>query len=221
MEPKKNENADLERQRGTYFLIGLVCSLLFVLGIFWIGTSEGEVANLGVLFEDVEQIEIPQTEQKVKPPPPPPPPVLKVVEDTEILDEEEDIIEETEVDENTAIDIPDVEPVEEVEEDQVFMVVEDMPAFPGGEQKMFEFIAQNTVYPQLARESGVTGIVHVYFVVGKDGRVGDVRVLRGIGGGCDEEAVRVVKSMPKWSPGKQRGKPVKVQYTIPIRFFLR
>jgi protein TonB len=221
MEPKKNENADLEPKRGTFYLIGMVCSLMFVLAIFKIGSGGGEQANLGVLFEDVEQIEIPQTEQKVKPPPPPPPPVLKVVEDTEILDEEEDIIEETEVDENTAIDIPDVEPVEEVEEDQIFMVVEDMPAFPGGEQKMFEYIGQNTVYPQLARESGVTGIVHVYFVVGKDGKVDDVRVLRGIGGGCDEEAVRVVKSMPRWTPGKQRGKPVKVQYTIPIRFFLR
>lgn len=221
MEPKKNPDKDLTKKKSTFFLIGIACSLFLMLMAFKWHSKPAKIASLGELVEEMEQIEIPQTEQKVKPPPPPPPPVLQVVEDTEILDEEEDIIEETEVDENTAIDIPDVEPVEEVDEEQIFMVVEEMPIYPGGEQAMFKYIGQNTVYPQLARESGVTGIVHIYFVVNKDGSVGDVKVLRGIGAGCDEEAVRVVKSMPKWKPGKQRGKSVKVQYTIPIRFFLR
>jgi protein TonB len=99
--------------------------------------------------------------------------------------------------------------------------VEDMPSFPGGEEALFKYLAQNIKYPQIAKEAGITGRVFVNFVIDKEGNVTDVKVLRGIGGGCDEEAVRVVKNMPKWSPGKQRGKPVKVSYNLPIKFSLK
>ena len=99
-------------------------------------------------------------------------------------------------------------------------IVEQMPEFPGGNEKMMEFISSNTQYPQEAKNKGIQGRVLVNFVVDTDGSVTDVDVMKGIGGGCDEEAVRVVKSMPKWQPGRQRGKAVKVAYTIPFDFKL-
>lgn len=110
--------------------------------------------------------------------------------------------------------------VEEKEEEKVFMVVEKQPSFPGGEQARMEYLSENIEYPQLARESGIQGTVYVTFVVEKDGSITDVRVLRGIGGGCDEETIRVVKNMPKWEPGEHRGKPVRVQFNMPMRFTL-
>jgi TonB family protein len=102
----------------------------------------------------------------------------------------------------------------------VFMVVEKMPEYPGGDKEMFEFIASNIEYPAQAKKKGIQGRVYVTFVIEQDGRVSDVRILRGIGGGCDEEALRVVKAMPKWSPGIQKGKPVRVQYNLPLSFKL-
>ena len=105
-------------------------------------------------------------------------------------------------------------------EDTVYQTVDEMPKFPGGEQAMFKFISENVKYPQEAKDKNISGRVFVNFVVEKDGSVDDVKVLRSIGGGCDEEAVRVVKSMPKWTPGKQKGKPVRVSYIIPFVFKL-
>ena len=99
--------------------------------------------------------------------------------------------------------------------------MENDPEFPGGVEAMYKYLAQNIKYPQLARENNITGKVYVEFVVEKDGSVSNVKVLRDIGGGCGQEAVRVVKSMPKWSPGKQRGKAVRVQYRLPVNFNLR
>jgi TonB family protein len=105
-------------------------------------------------------------------------------------------------------------------ESMIFMVVEQMPEFPGEEKAWYRFLEENIHYPDSARLAGIQGNVYVTFVVNKDGSVSDARVLRGIGGGCDEEALRVVKSMPNWIPGKQRGKPVCVQYNLPIKFSL-
>jgi protein TonB len=96
-----------------------------------------------------------------------------------------------------------------------------MPEFPGGEQAMFDFVANNVVYPQEARDKEIEGRVFVRFIIEKDGSVSDVKVAKGIGGGCDEEAVRVVKAMPKWKPGKQDGKPVRVNFTMPFFFKLQ
>jgi protein TonB len=109
---------------------------------------------------------------------------------------------------------------EEVAEKEIFTVVETSPSFPGGDEARIRFLTNNISYPQKAREASVQGTVYITFVVERDGSISDVRVLRGIGAGCDEEAVRVIKMMPEWSPGKQRGKPVRVQFNMPIKFSL-
>lgn len=106
------------------------------------------------------------------------------------------------------------------EETPIFTVVEKMPCYPGGDSARIKFLAENIVYPQAAKEKGIQGVVYITFVVYENGHVGDVCVLRGIGGGCDEEAVRVAKLMPDWIPGQQIGKKVRVQYNMPIRFSL-
>jgi protein TonB len=105
--------------------------------------------------------------------------------------------------------------------DKVFEKVEDMPEFPGGEQAMMKFVSENVQYPEEAKEKEISGRVLVGFIVEKDGSVNEVKIVRGIGGGCDEEAVRVVKAMPKWKPGKEKGKPVRVSYIMPIFFKLQ
>ena len=115
---------------------------------------------------------------------------------------------------------PSVEGEVEDSETDVWQIVEQMPGFPGGNEKLLEFILSNTQYPKEAIENGVQGKVFVEFVVEKDGSIGDVELLRGIGSGCDEEAVRVVKSMPRWKPGMQRGKAVRVRYQVPVFFML-
>ena len=107
------------------------------------------------------------------------------------------------------------------DKDGVYQIVEEMPMFPGGEQAMLDYVSKNVVYPEEAINKGIAGRVFVGFIVEKDGSVSEVKVLRGIGGGCDEEAVRVVKSMPKWKPGKMKGKPVRVSYMMPIIFKLQ
>ena len=111
--------------------------------------------------------------------------------------------------------------VEDYSKQRVFDIVEEMPSFPDGESELLEYIAKNIKYPQMARESGIQGRVFVNFIVEPDGSVSNVKIIRGIGSGCDEEALRVVKSLPKFNPGKQRGKAVRVSYTIPINFKLQ
>ncbi len=118
---------------------------------------------------------------------------------------------------------PPGEEVEVVEspEETIFSIVEESPEYPGGQQAMNMFISKNVVYPSVAVDAGIQGKVYVGFVVEKDGSIGEVKVVKGIGGGCDKEAIRVVRSMPKWKPGTQRGKPVRVRYILPIHFNLR
>lgn len=220
MEPKKTPKADLNNKRSLFFQIGMISSLGLMLTAFNWAQREGGAGDLGQLvIEEPVEVEVPQTEQKVQPPPPPPPPQLEVVEDDELV--EEDDIQSTEVNQDTKIDIPVIEPEEGPAEPEIFTIVEEMPSFPGGDQALLEYMAKNTKYPPLARENGLQGIVVVTFVVDEKGNINNVQVLRGIGGGCDEEAIRVVKSMPAWKPGKQRGMPVRVQYNLPFRFTLR
>ena len=171
---------------------------------------------------DEEMVEITkQEEQKPQP--------VEVPQQTtqlEIVDdnvETEDININAEVEQNEIIEeyvAPEVVE-EEVVEQEIFQIVEEMPAFPGGEQKLMEYVAKNIKYPQIARETGIQGRVFVGFVVEPDGSISNVKLLRGIGGGCDEEAMRVIKSLPKWKPGKQRGKAVRVSYQIPVFFKLQ
>ena len=105
--------------------------------------------------------------------------------------------------------------------DKVFEKVEDMPEFPGGEKAMMDFVAKNVQYPKEAMEKEISGRVLVGFIVEKDGSISETEIVKGIGGGCDEEAVRVVKAMPKWKPGKQKGKPVRVHFMLPLTFKLQ
>ena len=221
MEEKKNPEVDLERKRGVYFQIGLVTALAVVLIALEWKVYERQLSQLGELKVEIEEEEmIPITQQEVKPPPPPPPQAVQL----EIVDDEEEVeeieIEETEIEEDMEVEIVEFEEEPE-EEPQIFTIVENMPSFPGGEAKLFEYLGKNIKYPAMAKDAGIQGIVYVNFVVYEDGSIKDVKVLRGIGGGCDEEALRVVKSMPKWTPGKQRGKAVRVSYNLPIRFTLK
>ena len=226
MDAKKSPKADLESKRMLFVQFGLIIALTIVFFAFEYKSYEKRELDLGVreAVDIIEEI-IPVTEQKVKPPPPPPPKQVTVIN---IVDDEVEIEDEIEIDaeadETTEIEeyVPiEMDEEEEFEEEQIFAVVEAMPEYPGGEIARMRYLADNIKYPTMARESGIQGRVYVTFVVERDGSVTDVRVLRGIGGGCDEEAIRVVSNMPKWVPGRQRNKPVRVQFNLPVRFTLQ
>ncbi len=228
MQVKKSQKASLENKQLIYVLMGFV----FVLSVCYVAfewteqeVTKYEVTDTDFLFE--EEVEIQQTSQQENTPPPPPPAaqeveVLNVVED----DVETEAIEiNTEDDKNTEVVIaaPVEAPVEEEEEESVvFVVVETMPEFPGGQQALFKYLSENVKYPVIAQENGIQGRVICQFVVNKDGAIVDVEVVRSGGDpSLDKEAVRVIKSMPKWNPGKQRGKAVRVKYTVPVNFRLQ
>jgi len=216
MEPKKNPEVNLERKRGLFLQIGLVIALLVVLGAFEYKTYEKIAYNLGSLsLDDLEEEIIPITKQEVKPPPPPPPPpeIIEIVEDDVIIEDEIEI-EDTESDEDEEIEI-----IEE-DDDEFFMVVENMPIFPGGDLGLMKYIQKHVKYPAIAKEYNITGKVYVSFIVDKSGSVTNVKIVRGVDKNLDAEAVRVVKSLPKYKPGKQRGRSVRVMFTIPINFTL-
>jgi len=227
MEVKKSPKADLENKRNIFLWIGFVVALGIVLAAFEYKTTPRAAIDLGnVQEQEVEEEIIPITrEQEVKPPPPPPPKVVEVLniveDDVEIEDELE--IDDTEADESTIIDVaPVVQAREEKEEEtKVFFIVEDMPEFPGGEMALRQYIANTIKYPAIAQENGIQGKVYVTFVVDKDGGVSDARIARGVDPSLDKEALRVVNTLPKWKPGKQRGEPVRVSYTVPINFVLQ
>jgi len=194
-----------------------------LLAFNWKSYEKQELTLVTRTVDNAEE-EMVQITQQEKPPPPPKPPqqttVIEIVEDD--VEIEDDIEIDVEADQETEVQdyVPVEEPEEEEEETQIFQVVETMPTFPGGDAARIKYLQNNLKYPTMARESGIQGKVFVTFVVEKDGSITDVKVLRGIGGGCDEEAVRVIKNMPKWKPGKQRGKPVRVQFNMPIVFKL-
>jgi protein TonB len=228
MELKKSPKADLESKRNIFVQIGLVISLGLTLLAFEWTTRVEQASSLGtVAQQEVEDEIIPITRQEeVKPPPPPPPP--KVVEMLNIVDNDVEIedeleIEDTEADDNTVIDVAPViqQEAEEEEESEVFFIVENMPEFPGGELALRKFIANAIKYPVIAQENGIQGKVYVNFVVDKDGSVSQARIARGVDPSLDKEALRVVNTLPKWKPGMQRGKPVRVSYTVPISFVLQ
>ncbi len=225
MEIKKSEKASLEKDKLVYVLMGLV----FVLSLVYVAlewteqeVTKYEVTDTEFLFE--EEVEIQQTSQETPPPPPPPAvqevEVLNVVEDNVETETIEVTTEETETE--VVIAAPVEAPVEEEEEEVVFVVVESMPEFPGGQQALFKYLSDNVKYPVIAQENGIQGRVICQFVVNKDGSIVDVEVVRSGGDpSLDKEAIRVIKSMPKWKPGKQRGKAVRVKYTVPVNFKLQ
>lgn len=226
MDKRKTEKADLESKRTLFIEIGLVVALAITLFAFeW---KKYDIQKVEIeQRQDIEVMEeiVLQTEQKEKTPPPKQiqasTTILNVVKnDIEI---ETEIIIDVEVDEDLEIEeyVPIEIEEEEIVEEEIFLIVEDQASFPGGEAKLYEFIRNNVKYPELAKETGIEGTVFVQFVVEKDGSLSNVQALRKIGGGCDEEAIRVVKSMPKWKPGSQRGRNVRCSFTIPIKFTLQ
>ena len=228
MEIKKSPKADLESKKSTFILIGLVVSLFVVWRVFeyksYDKQSVDEFQRTVEVIEE-EMVEITKQEQPKVQPPQPKPQVtqIEVVEDDVEVEDEIDI--NAEVDQDEVIEEYDFTPPEieeeEIVEAEIFKVVEEMPEFPGGAAKMMEYIQKNIKYPMMARESDIQGRVFVNFVVEPDGTITNVTVMRGIGGGCDEEALRVVQSMPNWKPGKQRGSAVRCSFTVPIIFKLQ
>jgi len=226
MEIKKSKKADLENQRGLFVEIGVVLALALCLVAFeWTTKPRENQLLMGMQTTEAEEDIIPITRQQLEnqPPPPPPPQVIEViniVEDDVEIDEVD--FESMDADENTEFDFVPISSEEEAAEEEVFFIVEDMPMFMGGGKENFrDWIAQNLQYPPIAAENGISGRVFIQFAVNSLGQVVDVVVVRGVDPALDKEAIRVVKSSPKWTPGKQRGRPVKVQFTFPIVFVLQ
>ena len=234
MQPKKSEKVDLTKNSSLYFVIGLSV----VLFISWQAiewktykrTYDYEALNV----DDDDDEEIPITEQiKVPPPPPPPPPpapeIIEIVEDEEEV--EETVIESTETNEEEIVEIVEVEE-EELDIDVPFAVIEDVPIFPGCErvkkserrdcfqEKMNKHIRKNFRYPEIAQEMGIQGRVYVNFIIAKDGKITNIR-MRGPDKNLENEAQRIISRLPSMIPGKQRGRPVRVPFSIPITFRLQ
>lgn len=233
MESKKNPKANLEKLRTTLFLAGL--NLAFIIAIASIQYKSYDKSNFDLgsvdgIFEDDELPPITEREQKPPPQKPPPPEVIEVVED-EIELEIELEIDDMETDEDEIIEIEEEEEVSD--EIFTFAVVEDKPVFPGCEdvskaerelcfqQKIGQHLASVFKYPEIAKANGVQGRVFVQFVIDKSGKITDPRVVRGVDKYLDEEALRMVRTLPKTVPAKQRGKPVKMAFTVPIVFKLQ
>ena len=233
MEIKKSPKADLEGHKTTWLLAGyvLVMAVLF-LGFEWtqrdvkIDTSNQVVETV---FE--EEIEIPITEQpeQVQAPPPEAP---SIAETLTIVDDDSDIQEsaiQSSEETGQAVEIKYTAPVavqeeedDEPEEQEIFQVVEQMPEYPdGGMAGLMKYLIGAIRYPAIAAENGVQGRVTVQFVVNRDGSIVDAQVLRGVDPYLDKEALRVINGMPKWKPGMQRGKPVRVKFTVPVMFRLQ
>lgn len=225
MEIKKAPKVDLEKKKGIFFEIGLVLALGILLYAFEWKTETKKTQDMqGSEVEQVEEEIIPVTTQNT-PPPPPPPPAPKLTDLINIVDNDQDTDDELEITdaedetENTVVDVTQFEDFgeEDTGEAQIFQVVETMPSFKGN---MNKWLKDNVKYPILAQENGISGRVFVAFVVETDGSITDVKVARSVDPSLDKEAVRVVKAMPKWNPGKQRNKPVRVAFTVPINFTL-
>ena len=226
MEEKKSPKANLENKKLMFIQIGMIISLLIAWMAFEHKSYDKREIDPSLLNREVvldeEMVEITKQEEQK----PQPVEVPKQTTQLEIVQDDvevEDIEINAEVDQQEVIEeyVPVEVEEEEVVEQEIFQIVEEMPSYPGGEGKLMEYVAKNIKYPQMARESGIQGRVFVNFVVEPDGSVSNVKVLRSLGGGCDEEAMRVVKSMPKWKPGKQRGKAVRVSYILPVNFKLQ
>lgn len=228
MEIKKSPKADLEGKKTTGVLIGLVLILAAMFVAFeWTERDVVITADSGIQEVAFEEEMVPITEQEEPKQAPPPPEAPKVEEVLQIADNDANV-EETTIqsneDKGEAVEfkyVPAVVEEEEVEEQQIFQVVEEMPEFPGGMAECMKFLAKNIKYPTIAQENGVQGRVIVQFVVNKDGTIVDPVVVRSVDPYLDKEALRVIKAMPKWKPGKQRGKAVRVKYTVPVTFRLQ
>jgi protein TonB len=234
MEVKKSPKADLRNNSSLYFVAGLAIVMLLVFIAFeWKTYDEATDYDISLNVEDMLDEEVPLTEQ-IKTPPPPPPPaapeVIEVVEDEEEV--EETVIESTETSqEEEIIEVDDVQVEEDdLDVDVPFAVIEDVPIFPGCEgasdkracfnEMMQKHIVKNFRYPEIAQEMGVQGRVNVMFTIQKDGSIGNIR-YRGPDKNLEAEALRIIEKLPRMTPGKQRGRAVRVPFSIPITFKLQ
>ena len=233
MRSKKNPKADLNKKSSFYFAIGLFI-VLFVSwrAIEYKNYDDDGYGYIALNVDDEDDEEIPITEQLKTPPPPPPPPapeIIEVVEDEEEI--EETIIESTETDQEEIVE--EVEVVEEeMDMDVPFAIIEDVPLYPGCErvpksqrrdcfqEKIQQHIVRNFRYPEIAQEMGIQGRVFVQFTIGKDGSISGIRT-RGPDKNLEKEADRIISKLPRMTPGKQRGRPVRVPFSVPITFKLQ
>lgn len=217
---KKYPEADMQQYSSTFIGVGLVFALgITIMAFQWPTYDEVQTVNVNLDLDEEFEVEPPQTLREPPPPPPPPPPEIVVVEDEEIIEEEPEF-EIPEIEEETVIEIPEPEPEEEVNEDEIFRIVEDPPQFPGGETGLLKYLA-GIPYPPIARENDIEGTVYIQFVVDKTGDVIQAGIARSSKDKIlDNAALDHIKKMPKWTPGKQRGKAVKVQFIVPIKFKL-
>ena len=228
MEAKKNEKANLENKKSLFIQIGLIVALLVCLGAMeWTSGQKKDSAFAGMTEEAIEEEQIPVTEET--PPEEMPPPevtvtdLFEIVEDDVVIDNEvrfED--DETSEDKVVEIYAPVLQAEEEEVEEEIFVIVEDMPKFKGGDINTFrEWVQKRVRYPELAAENGIQGRVFITFVVETNGNVSNVSVSRSVDALLDEAAKEAVAASPKWEPGMQRGRPVRVRYSIPIIFQLQ
>ncbi len=215
---RKKPNVDLHRYYMINLQIGFIVTLVLLITLFRINLQAGGEFEI---FEEEQEIiemeEIIQTEQEVTPPPPPRPPSPEPVPDDEIIEDQFFDL-DTEIDLDAPMDMPPPPPPpddDEEEEPEVFTIVEDMPELIGGMQAIYEHLR----YPEIARKAGIEGRVVVQFIIDEQGNVVDPVVVRGIGGGCDEAAIEAVKQV-RFTPGRQRGRAVRVRYSLPITFRL-
>jgi periplasmic protein TonB len=225
MEPKKTEKADLQKKSFLFFNIGMITALLIALLAFTYAvpddTSGKDLGGQNTVVE--EMMEVPPTEQLPPPPPKIEQPQIVEVPDNKKIEEEIEINMDAEADVNeTKAEVPMAPVVEEEKEDPntIFTVVEETAAPIGGMSAFYEYVGKKIKYPAQARRMNIEGRVFVEFVIERDGSITDVKAIKGIGAGCDEEAERILTAAPKWKPGKQRGKPVRQKMVLPIMFKL-
>ncbi|MCX2742889.1 TonB family protein [Mangrovivirga sp. M17] len=224
MEPKKSDKANLEKKSPMFLSLGFLIAMGAVLAAFEY-KSKPEMDINPYTFEggEIEEpIIIPITE--ITPPPPPPKPAPVIVEtEEEIIEEPELEVFELEIDESSIIDntVETEKPKEEIIENKVHDFVEQSAHFPGGQEAWMKYLNNNLKYPAKARRMGIEGRVYIQFIIDKTGELTNIKVVKPIGGGLDEEALRVIKNAPKWNPGKQRGREVRQRMTIPVYFRLQ
>lgn len=231
MEIRKYPKYDLENRKGTFLQIGVLCALLLTLTAFEWRSYEGSPS----LEFDTERTVVPEEIIPVTYQEKPMPELMPVsqhkqtpsavIEIVENLTESNTINPDEFAGQDTAGASQDVNGLEQTEtpgsEAEIFTLVDEPPSFPGGEEQRMKFLQKITIYPKFARENKVQGTVYITFIVEPDGSLTHIKVLQGIGSGCDEEAYRVVQAMPKWKPGMKNGKPIRVQVTMPLSFTLQ
>lgn len=228
MEAKKSLKANLEKGKSLNLLMGIVVAMGLLFVSFEWGTADMKFEAIdrdgGIIWSEEIPITIPEP-----PTPPPPPPkvvvaeVLTIVDDTKVVDDNPLITsEDTPETPQPDVYVPAIiTQDDELEGETPFVVVEEMPVFPGGDQELLRFVNRSIKYPVIAQENGIQGRVTCSFVINRDGSVVDAEIVRGVDPSLDKEALRVIGTMPKWKPGMQRGKAVRVKYTIPITFRLQ